>query len=72
VVPVVGLASRPVPYDLLSRRWLVGLFVSGLLALGGYLIWAIHQLSRRSSVPQDQDEHTGQREERNHRERDVR
>ncbi len=55
VVPVVGLASRPVPYDLLSRRWLVGLFISGLLAVGGYLIWAIRQLSRPID-PQNQDE----------------
>ena len=46
VVPVVGLAWRPVPYNLLSRRVLVGLFVSGLLVLGWYLIWAIRQLSK--------------------------
>ena len=46
VVPVVGLAWRPVWSGLLSRRWLVGLFVSGLLFLGGYLIWAIRQLSK--------------------------
>ena len=57
VVPVVGLAWRPVWSGLLARRWLVGLFVSGLLFLGWYLIWAIRQLSK-SSVPQDQDEQT--------------
>ncbi|MCE2530815.1 MAG: hypothetical protein J4G11_13250 [Acidimicrobiia bacterium] len=57
VVPVVGLAWRPVWSGLLARRWLVGLFVSGLLVLGWYLFWAIRQLSE-SSVPQDQDEPT--------------
>ena len=46
VVPVVGLAWRPVPYNLLSRRVLVGLFVSGLLVLGWYLIWSTRQLSK--------------------------
>ena len=46
VVPVVGLAWRPVPSDLLSRRVLVFLFVTGLFALGWYLIWAIRQLTR--------------------------
>ena len=56
VVPVVGLALRQVPYDLPSPWWLVALFISGLLALGGYLIWAIRQLSK-PIVPQNQDEH---------------
>ena len=46
VVPVVGLASRPVPSNLVSRRWLVVLFVSGLLFLGLYLIGAVRQLSK--------------------------
>ena len=54
VVPVVSLAWRPVPYNLLSRRWLVFLFVSGLLVLGWYLIWAIRQLSKdRDSIGAD-------------------
>ena len=57
VVPIVGLAWRPVPSDLLSRRVLVSLFASGLLVLGGYLIWAIRQLSKPSKL-QGRDEHT--------------
>ena len=47
--PVVGLAWRPVWSDLLSRRWLVGLFMSGLAALGVYLFWAIRQLTSPSA-----------------------
>jgi len=50
VVPVVGLAWRPVPSDLLSRRLLIFLFVSGLAALGWYLIWAIRQLTNLSNA----------------------
>lgn len=46
VVPVVGLAWRPVPFDLFARRVLVSLFVSGLSVVGCYLIWAIWRLSR--------------------------
>ena len=57
VVPIVGLAWRPVPSSLLSRRVLVSLFASGLLALGWYLIWAIRQLSKPSKL-QGGDEHT--------------
>ena len=57
VIPIVGLTWRPVWSGLLARRWLVGLFVSGLLVLGWYLFWAIRQLSE-SSIPQDQDEQT--------------
>ena len=37
IVPVVALATRPVPFSLASRRTLVLLFMSGLVALFGYL-----------------------------------
>lgn len=46
VVPVIGLAWRPVPSGYTIRWVLVSLFVTGLLALGMYLIGAIRQLSR--------------------------
>lgn len=57
VVPLAGLAWRPVPSDLLSRRVLVFLFVSGLAGLGWYLIWAIRQLAEPSN-PQVRNEQT--------------
>lgn len=46
IAPVVSLATRPVPSGLGSRRVLVALFISGLLALFGYLIWAVVRLYR--------------------------
>lgn len=46
VVPIFALAVRPVPSDPFSRSVLVGLFMSGLAALGVYLFWAIRQLTR--------------------------
>ena len=57
VAPVVGLAWRPVPSSLLWRILLVLGFVSGVGVLGGYLIWAIRQLSKPSKL-QGRDEHT--------------
>ena len=57
MVPIVGLAWRPVPSDTLWRIALVSLFATGLLALGGYLIWAIRQLSKPSKL-QGRDHHT--------------
>jgi len=51
VVPIVGLAWRPVPSDLLSRRVLISLFLSGLAALGWYLVWAVGQLTKPSKLP---------------------
>lgn len=44
IIPVVALATRPVPSGLVSRRVLVALFTSGLVALFGYLIWAVRRL----------------------------
>jgi len=38
IVPIVALASRPVPSSLASRRILILLFISGLIALFGYLV----------------------------------
>ena len=46
VVPVAALAWRPVPSGHHVRWVLVSLFVSGLLALGLYLVGAIRQLTR--------------------------
>ena len=57
MVPIVGLAWRPVPSDTLWRIVLVSLFTTGLLALGGYLIWAIRQLSKPSKL-HGRDHHT--------------
>lgn len=57
VAPVVGLAWRPVPSSLLWRILLVLGFVSGVGVLGGYLIWAIRQLSKSSKL-QGRDEHS--------------
>ena len=57
MAPIVGLAWRPVPSDTLWRIVLVSLFATGLLALGGYLIWAIRQLSKPSKL-QGRDHHT--------------
>ena len=49
VVPLTVLAWQPVWSGLLRRRSLVGLFVSWLLFLSGYLIWAIRQLTGDTS-----------------------
>ena len=49
IVPIVALAWRPVPSAFLSRTVLVSLFVSGLAAVGLYLIWAVRQLARPSN-----------------------
>lgn len=46
ILPIVMLASRPVPDSLLARRLIVVLFASGLVALLGYLIRAIRSLGR--------------------------
>ena len=46
VAPVVALASRPVPASLASRVALVGVFLSGLVVLFGYLIVAVRQLGQ--------------------------
>lgn len=46
IVPVVALASRPVPSGLASRRMLVALFISGLVALFAYLIAAVLDIQR--------------------------
>ena len=59
VVPVVGLAWRPVPSGLLSRRVLVSLFVSGLAVLGWYLIWAVRQLAKPSKLQVRNEQTTG-------------
>lgn len=50
VAPVIGLAMRPVPSSPTSRLVLVALFVSGLVVLFGYLIYAVRQL-RRDRTP---------------------
>lgn len=53
VFPVIGLASRPVPYDLIARRVYVYLFLSGLVSVGGYLTWAIRRLNTGDSRESD-------------------
>ena len=59
VVPIAGLAWRPVPSDLLSRRVLVSLFVSGLAVLGWYLIWAVRRLAKPSKLQVRNEQTTG-------------
>ena len=45
IIPIVALATRPVPYSLSSRRVLVTLFISGLLTLFAYLTVTVFRLS---------------------------
>ena len=58
LAPVVGLAWRPVPSNLLWRILLVFGFVSGVGVLGWYLIWAVRQLSKPSNRQSVRDKYT--------------
>lgn len=56
IVPVVALATHPVPSSLASRRALVILFMSGLVALFGYLVAFGLRLRHQ---PQQKEESSG-------------
>lgn len=46
VLPLALLAKRPVPASNGTRIVVVSLFVSGLVALLGYIVWAVRRLQR--------------------------
>ena len=52
IAPVIALAMRPVPSSPTSRLVLVALFVSGLVVLFAYLIYAARKLRRNRKASQ--------------------
>ena len=50
VVPIIALASQPVPSSMAGRRVIVALFLTGLITLLIYLIHAIQQLRKESET----------------------
>ena len=52
IAPVIALAMRPVPSSAASRLVLVALFISGLVILFVYLVYAVRQLRRNRKLPQ--------------------